>query len=518
MKKVIRHCVYIIIVLNFILCSNMLVFSYTGSCTNDKLYENNIIGGVLFQNNGVFCDITIEKTIVIGIVIAIMIIASIVLIRKRTNYAMSLENALYTDRITGYPNFEKFRIDAKKIIKNNENNLYVLVYWDIQNLKYINDKYGRKMGDKLLICINKEIYNLMSDGEIVARTGGGNFVVLTKYETVNLFKKRCYGMLNVLRNAVIKVCDCYPIIFRRGVYFIGNRKIDIDTAIDYAIFAQKKIGTVHSHGTYFFNNKMHKKLELEKQLEQDMYAALESEEFEVYYQPKVDIETGYIVGAEALVRWNHHQKGLLMPNIFIPFFEKNGFVCKLDLFVFEQLCKHQKKLVEDGHNIIISSNYSRQQLQSDKPPLLYAEMVKKYNLSPSLFEIELTEVGEIDEIESVIKHAKQFKNAGMRISVDDFCSGNSSLQLLYKLPIDVLKMDRSVIEIGALDGIEGAIIKSIVDISHSNDIIIIWEGIETKEQENYLRKMNCKYAQGFLYGKPMPFNKFCEWLKEHKSR
>ncbi len=235
-----------------------------------------------------------------------------------------------------------------------------------------------------------------------------------------------------------------------------------------------------------------------------------------YYQTKIDIDTKKIVGAEALVRWNHRERGLLSPSEFVPIFEKNGFIMEIDFYVYESTCKYLKKIMDNNEKLIpISCNFSRRHLSNPTFVESLNEILNKYGIPAELIEIELTETMATENFDKFTEVVNKLKVSGYKISIDDFGSGYSSVQLLYDLPIDVLKLDKSFIQKMNENTMEDEIITSVIDICHKHDIKIICEGVETLEQEEYVRNHHCKLVQGYLYSKPIDESSFDKYRRNN---
>jgi sensor c-di-GMP phosphodiesterase-like protein len=239
---------------------------------------------------------------------------------------------------------------------------------------------------------------------------------------------------------------------------------------------------------------------LEKQIEKDMKKALKDNEFVVYYQPKVYAKTGKIYGAEALVRWKKNDK-MIMPSVFIPIFERNKFILKLDLYIFERVCKDMKEWKENyGVDIPISINVSRKHLVEKDFINDYAKIANKYGISTEKLDLEITESATIDSKIDMIKIMKEIKKAGFLISIDDFGTGYSSLNILYDMPIDILKIDKSFVDQN--------IVEDILNIAKKFKLKTIAEGVETKTQKEYLTEKGCDILQGYYYSKPLQKEEF----------
>lgn len=305
-----------------------------------------------------------------------------------------------------------------------------------------------------------------------------------------------------------------------AVYEIKNNKEDIESIIDKADTARKagKVG-INPRRICVFSSEMEDSSQNEKDIVFDMERALKENEFIVYYQPKFLFNSEKIIGAEALIRWNHKKRGLLTPSYFIPFFEKNGFIEKIDLLVFENVCQFldrwnkSQKDKKEKQALTISCNLSRVQLYKPDVAKLYKDIASKYEIAPSTIEIELTESLMMDNKERLLKAMNEIKNAGFSISVDDFGSGFSSLSLLKDIPANVLKLDKEFLNSQNDTKKEHIIINSVINMAKELDMQTVAEGVEDKEQATVLKQMGCDIVQGFYYAKPMPTSDFNDLLK-----
>ena len=269
-----------------------------------------------------------------------------------------------------------------------------------------------------------------------------------------------------------------------------------------------------------FTTQMENTTQHEKDIIFDMERAFQENEFIVYYQPKFLFNTGKIIGAEALVRWNHKKRGLLTPSYFVPLFEKNGFIEKIDLLVFENVCQFLDKWNKaqagktEKQAITISCNLSRVQLYNPDIAKIYKAIASKYEIAPSSIEIELTESLMMDNKDRLLKAMHDIKNAGFSISVDDFGSGFSSLSLLKDIPANVIKLDKEFLNTQNDTEKEHIIINSVIKMAKDLDMTTVAEGVEDEKQSELLKNMGCDIVQGFFYAKPMPSSDFNELLKK----
>ena len=294
-----------------------------------------------------------------------------------------------------------------------------------------------------------------------------------------------------------------------GAYILeGLRNFDVNKAIDKANIARKSAkNSMHTYAIY--NGKLNDKFIKESKIESSMNEALLKGEFQVYIQPKYDLNTLEIVSCEALVRWIKKDGQIIYPDEFIPLFEKNGFIEKLDYYMLETVCKKLKALLDK--NVMpcpVSINQSRYLLYNP----VYFDNVKsiilKYGIPTNLIELELTENLFFEDGKKMIDIMNKMKEFGISISIDDFGSGYSSLNLLKQLPVDILKIDREFLSEAETSNHSKIIIKKVVELSKELNIKVVCEGVETLEQEKFLKSISCDMAQGYLYAKPMPIETF----------
>lgn len=447
---------------------------------------------------------TINAVIRIEFVIILCLFLLCIIVIDDLRWRRQIRHYSDTDRITGKSSFDKFKKDAQKLIDKLDDSSYILVYMNIQNFKYINDTFGHAQGDALLKAIAEIMYQNLKEKELAARAYADHFVVLLHCNEDKLVE-RLHSLWNDMESS-INAFQSHSIFFKTGIYCITEGDTDIEKVIDGAIYALNTLGILSENSCVYYNESMRMQIKKEKEIEHDMNRALENYEFEAYYQPKFDIMTQKIIGAEALVRWCHPGKGMIPPGEFIPFFEKNNFVLKLDLYIFEEVCKRQRQLLDEGiEPMVVSVNFSRRHLKINNWMDMLLEITKRYQVPTNLLELELTETIAEENFDLITLAANNLRRCGFRLSIDDFGSGYSSIQLIYQIPISVLKLDKSCFHENGSSRIESSIIQSLIKIAHENDIHVIWEGVETPEQAETVKRYGCRFVQGFLYARPMPF-------------
>lgn len=443
------------------------------------------------------------------IVIVSFCIGILLITRFSRRNKEKLEKMAFEDKVTGRENITKFKVEVNEFFTNNNQTEYEIILFDVDKFKYINDIFGFKAGDFTLKTISDTISEWVLEGELFARENADNFVVLCKSDTDNVIGERIENLFDNIRKRSITFATDYELILNAGVYQITEEDNDINTMIDRADIAQRTIKGKRNRLVAFYTQDLRDKLLEEKEIENNMVNALLNNEFIVYLQPKYNINTGNVAGAEALVRWISKEKGMIMPMSFIPVFEKNGFVVNIDLFVFEETCKKLKQWIDNGIKPIpISVNLSRVHLQNDKFIEKYKSIINKYDIPASLVEIELTESAVFDNIDVLMDMMDRLKKIGFSISMDDFGTGYSSLGLLKNVPVDILKLDREFLNETSATIRGEIVIRKIVEMAKELGIKIVAEGVETEDQVDYLRLVGCDIVQGFYYAKPMEISSY----------
>ncbi|HBG2757950.1 TPA: bifunctional diguanylate cyclase/phosphodiesterase, partial [Clostridioides difficile] len=396
-----------------------------------------------------------------------------------------------------------------KLFAKNNPEEYALFYIDVDKFKYINDMFGYDMGNDTLIHISNTIASELKEDEIFARVSADHFVLLIKYKTDDDIKTRLnniYNKVQILSNPKI---NYYKLILDCGIYKISKSDNDINTIMDRANTARKTIKGGHKNSFAFYDKEMHKKILKEKEIENSMVDALNNGEFIVYFQPKYSLSDYQIIGAEALVRWDNPQKGLIPPIEFIPVFERNGFIVNIDFYVFEEVCKKIREWMDEGQKVVpISVNLSRMHFVNSNFIEKFKLIVDKYKIPTRLIELELTETAVLDNIEGLLDTMNNLKEKGFVISMDDFGTGYSSLNLLKELPVDILKLDRAFFTEKDESNNEKIVISNVIKMAKELKMKVISEGVETISQVEFLKQIGCDMVQGYLFSKPMPVKEF----------
>lgn len=396
---------------------------------------------------------------------------------------------------------------CKKVITDNPDKEIAFIQFDIERFKLINETYGVEVGDELLQFINDTLALACTDEQPFCRLTADIFMIVTTFESKVLLLKFITGIENMLSgyNGMK-----YRMTF--GVCIVEDRTAHTRKHGDNASLARQLIKGNALQNISFFSSDMKADLHKKKSIEDDMKKALKNNEFVMFLQPKYSISTGRIIGAEALARWNHPQKGMISPAEFIPVFEQNGFIIKLDTFIWDEACRRIRRWIDNGISPVpISVNISREYVHSFDITTMLLKLVEKHNIPISLLELEITESIDSVGVQDIVK---KMKNAGFKMLMDDFGSGYSSLNMLKSTPFDVLKIDKSFLDEFMESSRGRKIIEHTITMSRDIGLDIIAEGVENVEQALFLSHCGCDAAQGFYYSKPIPAADFERKLLE----
>tara|TARA_R110001592_G_scaffold1774_1_gene10466 strand:+ start:180 stop:2354 length:2175 start_codon:yes stop_codon:yes gene_type:complete len=428
------------------------------------------------------------------------------------------EQLALQDMLTELPNRISFWQTLEKQITTNTP--FYLLYVDINDFRRHNEFYGHDEGDKLLVELSGRIKRTIKESDFIARVGGDEFaIILTDIDN----QQWC-------EEVVKRIIDCTKKGFETRKAGSFNITISIGAAnfphdaqsveelmkfVDLSAYNGKKTKT---NSLQFYSQSMkdasHQLIEIEHELRQ----AIKNNEFELFLQPIIDLELNKIVKAEALIRWNHPIKGMLYPDVFIPIAEKSGLIITMGKWVIDTACQMAKKINCMGHKIKISMNLSPSQVFDENLfPHLHA-CVKHYKVDPALLELEITEGVLVDDYAITEKLLNKVRAIGMSVAIDDFGTGYSSLAYLKKLPLDFLKIDQSFVRDIVSDDNDKAIVRAVIAMAHNLNLGVIAEGVETKEQLDFLSKNACNSVQGYLFSEPIQFNSFVALLEKQKQK
>ena len=419
------------------------------------------------------------------------------------------------DQLTKLANLNKFKKEAKAILmKEGKTSKYAIVALNFLQFKYVNGTCGYEVGDQVLYEYARTL-ELMEWNLMIARETSDHFLLLVKAKDILEVKQLVTEMNEEFARSQKKRLLGWKLCIVAGICEVSSVN-GIHDALDKAKLARKSIHNVHKIDSCIYDDRMNKEFFRELEIISSQEKALQNQEFEIYLQPKIGLEKNQLVGAEALIRWNRNDGTLMYPDEFIPTFERNGFILRIDFFVYETVCKllHKWK-VENREAIPISVNVSRLHLSNVNFVEEFMQLVNKYEIPANLLELELTETMVLDNVENAILTMQQLQKKGFLVSIDDFGSGYSSLNLLKDLKMDILKLDREFFREGELRKQDKIIVSNIIQMAKQLDMKVISEGVETTNQSEFLREIRCDMAQGYLYAKPMPIPEFERFLSEY---
>lgn len=424
-----------------------------------------------------------------------------------------LEELVYVDPITGGNNRTRFEMVAGDAYRAAPSATYLLVSLDIQKFKMINDMFGIEAGDKALQHVYRIFESHLAEGEYVARIAADTFNLLLFSAPQKEVEARLNQIITDVNAFNAARPQKYFLSVTAGIFLIDDISLSMTQIQDRANVARKYIkGNADAQlcSCRFYSDLDRLKLMREKEMENRMWDALQNGEFIVYVQPKQSLKERRIAGAEALVRWKDPQRGLIPPDEFIPYFERNRFIVNIDLYVFEQVCKLQRKWLDRGITPVpVSVNMSRVHLLYPHFFAAYEEIRERFRVPPNLLEIELTETLVFEHPQMLIQVINQIHEHGYRCSMDDFGRGYSSLNTLKDINVDTLKLDKAFFSREKADNQrERNIIQSVIELARKLNMTSIAEGVETQCQMDFLSSTACDMVQGYIFARPMPIDEF----------
>ena len=426
------------------------------------------------------------------------------------------------DRLTGLMTFNVFTSEALRLTAEKENNqgLFAVVI-NVAEFNRLNEEKGFETGDSILLTIADILQRCVSDEELLCRSEDSRFALLLRNRDLNEFEPRINLLVNSIQRQVYDKLRVH-IYLLVGVCDMGEDPIGIMGAMDRAITAQK---TVRDRVFYnenmiaYYDGVMREKIQERRFIESHMMDALKNDEFCVFYQPKVNIETGRVVGAEALVRWIQPDGNIIPPGKFVSIFEENGFIAEMDFAIYRHaIADIARWLRMDIEVPMISLNVSRQHLADDKFCEKFNALVDGLGVPHDIIDLEITESLLTENLNKLVDVATWFKERGYRISIDDFGSGYSSLNLITMMPFDTLKIDGGFFLRNDLTDKNKKVITSVVSLAKSLNLETVSEGVETQSQVDFLKDLGCDMIQGFYYYKPMPSSDFEEVIAAQNKK
>lgn len=426
------------------------------------------------------------------------------------------------DVLTGLDRYEVFLEKLEKEIENVGDDRIVIIYTDIKHFKYINDTYGYKVGDSLLRDFVDEFMRQKAVILCAARVYSDNFVTAGRISADGPSNEEFRDLIyqsNLERekkfrekylNSRLQFCTGISVVDK------NSRSLDAETAVSNANLARKVAKEMEEDCCVLFDQSMMEGIRREVEITSSIPKALSQREFQVYFQPKIDTDTLSLIGAEALVRWQKPDGTFVYPDEFIPLIERSGQIVEVDYYVYRQVFSFLADRLKEGKRVVpISVNVSRVHLNRMRIVEYVKELQEEFQVPCSLVEFELTESIYLEDTERALELIRSLHKMGFKISMDDFGSGYSSLNLLSKLPIDIIKLDRVFLKEGEMQENDRIIISCVVDMAKKLKITSLCEGVETQEQCNYLKEVGCQIQQGFYFSRPIPQEVFEKLLEEN---
>jgi len=443
------------------------------------------------------------------------------LIRDISERVAYEENIMYMathDMLTALANRSNFHDELRVVLEraNNDKSRFGLMFFDLDHFKSINNSYGHLVGDKVLTMFAKRVQRVLGDrARIVARLSADEFVALIEncggdQELVVLAQSVSEAVQRpiIVDHHDIRISCCVGIAEYPGA---GPSSEELIRSAEYAVRHAKGIGR---GAVQVYDETLSNKLLFQQKLETALSTALETHQFQLYYQPKIDLETNLIMGAEALLRWFHPEIGLVSPSDFIPIAEETGQIRDIGAWVLNQVCVDLVRMFHsDLNRVPIAVNLSAVQFRDGNLATLLRDIMQKHSIPANLLEMELTESALVEDVDKAVETLQRINELGLSIAIDDFGSGYSSFGYLTRFPIDCLKIDRTFIRDIPFSKDDMTVTRAIVGMAKNLSLKIVAEGVETVEQAAFLKEHGCDIAQGYLYSRPVPYEAFTRLLQ-----
>ncbi len=470
---------------------------------------------VIAKQSNKISTITNAMTIIVALSFLIFMLY---IVKFQRDHINEISIFAFNDTLTGARNTIKFNMDAALSLQI-PNSKWAFLIFDVDKMKMFNETFGFVSGDFLILYIAKTFARFLDADEPFGRIGTDEFCALIHYENDKAVNERMEQMFKHINDEfVLRHPDSYSLTFSVGVYIVEDNHEALGSISDKARYVHRIFKHTNENNVSFYNENVRKKVAAQKEIENRMVEALRTDQFLLYLQPKYSTKEEVIVGAEALVRWQTPEGKFIFPNEFIPLFEQNGFITKLDMYMFNKACKVIKQWIDEGiEPVTISVNFSRLHLKNKNFIYELSKIINENKILPKYLEIELTESTMLDNEETLLSVMTELHKLGFTVSMDDFGSGYSSLGLLKSIPVDVIKLDRTFF--ACYKEIERAktVVSSVIGLAKSLKIYTVAEGVETIEHIELLRELECDIIQGYYFAKPMPHNELTLMLEKLKN-
>lgn len=440
-------------------------------------------------------------------------------ITERKKYEEKISYLAYHDSLTGLPNRDKFSNEIDSLIDNKSLDKFAIIFIDIDNFKYVNDTMGHIIGDELLKYIAGKISSSLSSSDLASRLGGDEFGLLIKnFGSEEILLDKLERLQKDVGNTWHSGIREFFISMSMGAAIYPDDGCDGGALLkksDIAMNVAKKEG---KNKVLLYKENIHEDIMWHINMSNKLQKALDNKEFELYYQPQIELSSGRIVSLEALVRWNHPTEGFIPPSDFIPVAEETGQIYVLEQRIFRNALIQKQRWEQEGYrDITLSLNLSSKTLISSMNFRFIESILSEFDVDYTKFVVEITETAAISNIELAIERLNRLKSRGLKIALDDFGTGYSSITYLKQLPIDIIKLDKSYVKSVAAGRQDGSIIRFILSLAGDLNLTVVAEGIETSNQMEYLKNINCQLGQGYFISVPQPAETITEMLSNNSS-
>lgn len=419
------------------------------------------------------------------------------------------ENNVMRGVLKNIGKLQRFRRNVRQLLFSSAKDI-AFIQFDIRKFKIVNDLYGEKFGDEMLDFIREQLNNVCSQEQFFINLRSNVFMIVTEYDR----KEELTSLIHRLSVQTVAFKDV-KIQMSYGIYMVEDRSMELRQMEDRAAMARKAAKRNVLTNILFYEEQFKDSLYNRKFIEENMQNAITEHQFMMYLQPKYSITRNKIIGAEALVRWRHPERGMIYPDQFIPIIEENGFIRNVDYYIWSRACRFIQKCEQQGLTPCpISVNVSRVHLKDDACIRFLDELIRDSGISRNLLELEITETADDQQVSL---KALQLKEEGFTLLMDDFGSGYSSLNILLETPFDVIKLDRKFMENMMVSEKGRLILEHVVMMADKLDLGLLAEGVETREQVDLLRSIGCDHVQGYYYAKPMPEEEFFELFRKQQE-
>lgn len=421
-------------------------------------------------------------------------------------------DALQRDEVTGLYTRAAFAEHAARMLAEQPDVEWNMIAMDIEHFKLVNESYGQRIGNELLVYLAKKLhYYSATKNCVCVRSYADHFFLLVERRDVAYIRMRHAELTEYLQKFPLDM----KVALKFGVYEIDDRGMEVGSMCDRAQIAVNQIKGQYVNEICFYDDSLRKQMLLEQRITDEMEQALREKQFQLYFQPKFDIFSETLAGAEALVRWVHPKNGFMSPGDFIPVFERNGFITEVDMYVWDKACEKIREWLDKfGCYVPISVNVSRRDIYKANLPQLLVDTVHKHGLEPKHLHLEITESAYVENADQLLSVVEELKKAGFTIEMDDFGSGYSSLNMLAEMLIDMLKLDMKFVQSYAEGNNTRSIMSFVIGLAKWMNLYVIAEGVETKEQLDLLRSMDCNLGQGYYFSEPLPEKEFAKLLRK----